>query len=124
MSRNFRVTSALRAFAILFTLSLGGCDTIAWGYVNRLPYRVIIVEHCSDHEHRIPLEPGQHIDPGSGRNHPFDLLGPDNVSFAHYRPSQLRVIDRHAFSYVVIRRGEVTVEPKEQVLADLFPGNM
>ncbi len=104
-------------------LALAGCDTIAWGYVNRLPYRVVVVEHFGDHDVRRPLKPGERIDPGFGHNRPFDLLGPDGVLFARYRPSQLRVVDRHAFSYVVIQRGEIVVQPKEQALAGLPPSN-
>ncbi len=113
----------MRLAACLLALSLAGCDTIAWGYVNRLPHRVTVVQHFPDHELRTSLAPGERIDPGFGRNRPFELLDFHGVSFAHYLPSQLRVLDRHAFSYIVIRQGEILVEPKEQALAGLPPSN-
>ena len=113
----------MRLFVCLLALSFAGCDTIAWGYVNRLPHRVTVVQHFSDHDLRTPLAPGERIDPGFGQNRPFDLLDAHGVAFGHYRPSQLRVLDRHAFSYIVIRRGEIVVEPKERALADLPPSN-
>lgn len=112
---------ALRAIACLLVLGFAGCDTIAWGYVNRLPHRVTVVQHFPDHDLRTPLTPGGRIDPGFGPNRPFELLDAQGVAFGSYRPSQLRVVDRHALSYVVIRRGEIIVVPKEEALAGLSP---
>ncbi|MDQ3117705.1 MAG: hypothetical protein M3Q86_14035 [Verrucomicrobiota bacterium] len=113
----------MRAFVCLLALSLAGCDTIAWGFVNRLPHRVTVIQHFPDHDLRTPLAPGERIDPGFGHNRPFELLDAHGVAFAHYRPSQLRVLDSHAFSYVVIRHGQILVEPKEKALAGLPSSN-
>jgi hypothetical protein len=101
-------------------MSCVSCETVAWGYVNRLPHRITVVQRLNDHETiDTSLEPGECIDPSFGRNHAFDLLAANRRILAHYNPSDLRVTGRERFSYVVIRRGRVTVEAEVQALEGL-----
>jgi hypothetical protein len=99
--------------ALLLVTVLTGCaDQVGWGYVNMLPHRVTIVRHAGKDQIRTTLEPFQRLEPGTGPNLPFDLVGPDGVVFAHYKPSDLTVHGQAPLSYVVIRKGSVTVEPE------------
>ena len=108
---------------LLLALSLASCDTIAWGYVNRLPYPSPLSSTSGITTFADRSSPESGSIRAFGHNRSFDLLGPDGGLFARYRPSQLRVVDRNAFSYVVIQRGEIVVEPKDQALAGLPPTN-
>ena len=98
-------------------LSLYGCDTIAQGYVNRLPYTVTIVEHPGPAKHPFRLTPGQVDQPGFGRNPTnFDVIALGGRLIGHYRPRDLAVSGDEFYHYVVIDQHGAHVETKAVML--------
>lgn len=108
---------SLLLFLALAALSLNGCDTIAQGYVNRLPYAVTIAEHPGPKTHPFTLAPGQVDQPGFGRNpNSFDVTAPSGRLIGQYRPGDLAVSGNEFYRYVVIDKHGAHVETKATML--------
>jgi hypothetical protein len=96
---------------------LGGCDTIAQGYVNRLPHPVTIVEHPGPKIHPFTLAPGQVDQPGFGQNpRTFDVIAPGGHPIATYRSSDLPVSGREFYRYVVLDSRGAHIETRAEML--------
>ena len=97
---------------------LSGCDTLAWGYVNKLDHPITVVEHGWDAPRPLTLAPKQVVSPGFGHlPDSIDLLMPDGHVFAHYHRHEIsRVGSRDGFEYVVITSTRVFLQSEHRPL--------
>src|SRR5437016_4453985 len=106
----------LCAIASLLVLSLlSSCDTLDFGYVNKLHHSITIVEHSWDPPRPVTLKPGAVDPPGFGHTpESIDVLRPDGQLLAHYRTRDIpRSGVRGGIGYVVITPAGPIIERKE-----------
>jgi hypothetical protein len=103
--------------ALLLAAALSGCDSLALGYVNKLPHPITIVEHGRDSAHPIHLKAGEIMPPGFGPTaESIDVLGRGGRLTAHYRTRDLpRSGRRGGIEYVVITARGAVMELKDRL---------
>jgi hypothetical protein len=103
----------IAASAALFLLS--SCDTLDFGYVNKLSHPIIIVEHSWDPPRPMTLQPGQIAPPGFGHiPETIDVLRSNGQLLASYRTRDIaRTGPRSGISYVVIGPKGAVIERRE-----------
>ncbi|HEV2045714.1 MAG TPA: hypothetical protein VGQ95_03860 [Chthoniobacterales bacterium] len=113
---NFLQTNLFGAIAaLLLPFSFSSCDTLDFGYVNKLSHPITIVEHSWDPPRRMTLQPGQVAPPGFGHvPETIDVLRANGQLLARYRTRDIaRTGPRSGISYVVIGPKGAIIERKE-----------
>ena len=99
---------------------LAGCDTLDFGYVNRLHEPITIVEHSWEPPRPVTLKPGAVDPPGFGHiPETIDVLRPSGQLLARYRTRDIpRTGPRSGIAYVVITSNGAVIERKEHFAYD------
>lgn len=111
----------LCTIASLLVLSLlSSCDTLDFGYVNKLHHPITIVEHSWDPPRPMTLRPGEVAPPGFGHiPESIDVLRPNGQLLAHYRTREIpRTGPRGGIQYIVITPTGPMMELKEHFAYD------
>jgi hypothetical protein len=106
------------ALALLLAAALSGCDSLALGYVNKLPHPITIVEHGGrESDHAIHLKAGEIFPPGFGpMAKSIDVLGGGGRLVGHYRTRELPGSGRRGrVHYLVITPRGAVVELKDHL---------
>jgi len=105
---------------LIAMLILSGCDTLDFGYVNKLDRPITIVEHSGNAPQPMHLKPGAVSAPGFGAiPHTIDVLQLDGHLLASYHTRDLpRSGPRGGVAYVVISKSGAVIERRDHFSYD------